>query len=100
MSMSDEYAQSPDAAASWVGERGVLYHRVSRTAIVLNLTGGWIWRRLTEPRTSADLAHDLRERFPSLSDEDARRDVDTFLSELTQHAMVRTRRAARGGQST
>jgi len=97
MLASHEYTQSPDAAASWVGERGVLYHRVSRTAIVLNQTGGWIWRRLTEPRSSADLAHDLRDRFPSVSDEDARRDVDSFLSELTQHAMVLVRSAARDG---
>jgi hypothetical protein len=30
----------------------------------------------------------LRTRFPSLSPDDAGRDVDTFLDELVQHRMV------------
>ena len=88
MSLAGQYMRSPDATASAVGERVVLYHRLSRTAIVLNPTGGWMWGRLTEPRSANDLVEDLRKRFPSLSVEDAERDVSGFLAELTQHAMV------------
>ena len=88
MSEAMQYARSPHAAASPVGERVVLYHRVSRTAIVLNPTGGWMWGRLGTPQTAVDLATQLRERYPSLSPEDAQRDVSGFLDELTRHDMV------------
>jgi hypothetical protein len=82
------YARSADAVASSVGDRVVLYHRVSKSAIVLNPTGSWLWERLEEPRTVAQLTTDLVARFPSLRQEDAERDVTHFLGELTQHAMA------------
>ena len=71
-----------------VGDRVVLYHRVSRTALVLNPTGGWMWDRLPHIGTVAELAQELRERFPSLSLDEAERDVQAFLADLRQHAMV------------
>lgn len=82
------YARSPDASVSPVGDRVVLYHRVSRTALVLNPTGSWMWGRLAEPRTPDDLVSDLQARYPGLTEADARRDVSRFLAELQQHAMV------------
>jgi hypothetical protein len=88
MSSPDQYARSTDATASPVGERVVLYHRVSRTAIVLNPTGGWMWEQLAEPRTAVDLARDMRVRYPSLAPDDAERDVAAFLADLVRHAMV------------
>ncbi len=66
----------------------MLYHRVSRTALVLNPTGGWMWSRLEAPRTAEDLISDLRSKFPSLSESEATRDVAAFLAELTGHRMV------------
>ncbi|MGE3512415.1 MAG: PqqD family protein [Vicinamibacterales bacterium] len=86
--MSAPYIRSPDASASPVGERVVLYHRVSRTAVVLNPTGGWMWSRLDAPRTADDLIRDLRSKYPSLSEADAARDVAAFLTELAEHKMV------------
>ncbi len=71
-----------------VGDRVVLYHRVSRTAVVLNPTGGRIWEKLETPQTVSRLAEDLCERFPGLSAEDAARDVSAFLAEMQKHAMV------------
>jgi hypothetical protein len=85
---SSSYARSPDASASTVGDRVVLYHRTSRAALVLNPTGSWIWEQLHTPRTPAVLAEGLRRRYPSLSDDQAQRDVDTFLSDLVRHAMA------------
>jgi hypothetical protein len=82
------YRRSPDASASAVGERFVLYHRISRTAVVLNPTGSWMWSRLEMPRTADDLARDLQARYPSLSDADAARDVAAFLTELSQHKLL------------
>ena len=85
---SGSYSRSPDASASTVGDRVVLYHRTSRAALVLNPTGSWMWQHLTNPKTADALANELRGRFPSLSDDDARRDVETFLADLAHHAMV------------
>jgi hypothetical protein len=82
------YTRSPDASASTVGDRVVLYHRVSRAALVLNPTGSLIWQHLAAPSSASTLAEMLRTRFPSLSPDDAGRDVDTFLDELVQHRMV------------
>ncbi len=83
-----QYERSPNAAATTVGDRVVLYHRLSRTAVVLNPTAGWMWERLDASRTAADLVGDLRQRYPSLSLEDAARDVEAFLADLDRHALV------------
>jgi hypothetical protein len=88
MSSQGIYKRSPDASVTSVGERVVLYHRVSRTAVVLNPTGSWIWGQLESPRAPSDLVRELRGKFPELSEADAERDVSAFLAELTQHAMV------------
>ena len=86
--MNSLYTRSPDASASTVGDRVVLYHRVSRAAIVLNPTGSWVWEQLIAPQTPSALAENLRARFPALSGEQAQTDVDAFLRELVGHAMV------------
>jgi hypothetical protein len=91
MTAASQYTRSTDASASAVGERVVLYHRVTRTAIVLNPTGGWMWQRLAEPCTTADLVRDMQERYPSLGPDAAERDVSAFLADLVKHAMVSVR---------
>lgn len=88
MAAQSLYTRSTDATASAVGERVVLYHRVTRTAIVLNPTGAWMWQRLMDPRTATDLAREMRERHPSLAADQAERDVAAFLADLVKHAMV------------
>ena len=82
------YARSPDASASTVGDRVVLYHRTSRAALVLNPTGSVIWEQLSVPQTSDALAASLRARFPTLTVEQSQHDVDAFLADLVRHAMV------------
>jgi hypothetical protein len=91
MTSPGRYLRSDDATASAVGERVVLYHRVTRTALVLNPTGGWMWQQLERPRTAADLVGDMRVRYPSVSSEDAERDVAAFLADLVKHAMISVR---------
>ena len=50
------YARSQDVDSSSVGDRVVLYHRGSRTALVLNPTGSWLWQGLVASATALDLA--------------------------------------------
>jgi hypothetical protein len=73
---------------SSVGDRVVLYHRTSRSALVLNPTGSRLWQRLASPANPQDLAAALREGFPALAAEDALRDVSSFLDELTRHGAI------------
>jgi hypothetical protein len=68
-----------------VGDRLVLYHRESRTSVVLNPTASWIWHELSAPRTVDDLAKALQRRFPSVSTEDASRDVSAFVADMVRH---------------
>ena len=86
--MDPAYARSEQVEGSTVGDRVVLYHRTSRSALVLNPTGSRLWERLATPATPQDLAAALRERFPTLTREDALQDVFTFLDELTRHGAV------------
>jgi hypothetical protein len=82
------YARSGHVEASVVGDRVVLYHRTSRSALVLNPSGTHLWERLAAPAALPDLASALRQRFPALSGEDARKDVAAFLDELTRHGAI------------
>lgn len=82
------YARSDQVEASTVGDRVVLYHRTSRTALVLNVTGSQLWERLAGPASIEDLTSILRERFPGLAPVDALRDVSSFLDELTRHGAI------------
>ena len=50
----------PDVEGSEVGERAVLYHRQSGTAVVLNPTGSWPWQLLTTSPTPQTLARGQR----------------------------------------
>ena len=88
MAQPGHYAQSADAAATVVGDRIVLYHRVTRTAVVLNPPGGVLWRELATSRTVSDLAAGLHRQFPSVPADDAERDVHAFLDDLARHALV------------
>lgn len=88
MAQPGHYAQSADAAATVVGDRIVLYHRVTRTAVVLNPLGGALWRELARSRTASDLAADLHRQFPSVPAGNAERDVHAFLDDLVRHALV------------
>lgn len=71
-----------------MGDRVVLYHRVSRTALVLNPTGTRMWQLLEQPQTADALARDLQDAYRSLTEDQASRDVEAFLKDLSQHAMV------------
>lgn len=85
---SNCYCRSPQAEESKVGDRSVLYHRVSRKAIVLNPTGATIWQLLASPQTVTMLAACLSTQFPSVTEEQAQQDVAAFLQELSNHELI------------
>jgi hypothetical protein len=82
------YALSPDVDRAMVGERAVLYHRHSGTAVVLNPTGSWLCELLTAFPTPQALAEQLRAKCPALTGAQAVCDVSTFIEALCQHGMV------------
>jgi hypothetical protein len=86
--MDPAYARSEQVEESTVGDRVVLYHRTSRSALVLNPTGSRLWERLVTPARPEDLTATLRERFPALTRDAALRDVSSFLDELTRHGAI------------
>jgi hypothetical protein len=81
------YAQSARVDVSRVGERAVLYHRDSREALVLNVTGSWLWECLSTAQTEEQLTSALQAQY-RLSVEQASRDVQRFLSDLRQHDAI------------
>ena len=65
-----------------VHDRAVLYSQDQGRAIVLNPTGAALWAVLDSPRSPSDLTAFLMDRFPDLSADRARADVDAFLDRL------------------
>ena len=87
--MDPAYTRSEQVEVSTVGDRVVLYHRTSRSALVLNPTGQPALGAARHSRPlSSDLTAALREQFPALSGEAALRDVSSFLDELTRHGAI------------
>lgn len=82
------YAQSRDAATTTVGDRVVVYHRVSRAAVILNPTATRLWTHLATRQTARDLAQVLCAAYPTLAPERAAEDVEALLTELRTHALL------------
>jgi hypothetical protein len=69
----------------------VLYHPASRTSVVLNPTGSWIWDWLETPQSETELAGTLRARVPALTEVQARQDVAVFVAEMLDSQMLEAR---------
>ena len=82
------FTRSPEVDASAVGDRVVLYHRSTRSALVLNPTATRLWALLDVPRTTGDLVAELRERFPDVTEEQASVDVVALLDDLQRKGLV------------
>ena len=82
-----DYRRSERVDISRVGTRAVLYHRDSRKALVLNPSGSWLWDQLASPRSRDQLAAALQEKY-RLSSDQAGRDTDRFLDNLSQHEAI------------
>ena len=76
---------------SLAGDRAVLYERDSRSAIVLNPTGTRLWQTLEQPQSALQLREALRALYPTLVEEQAARDVEAFLRDLSSKDLVQLR---------
>lgn len=74
--------------SSAVQDRAVLYSWNDGKAIVLNATGATLWEALDSPRTRAELAGLLVERYPTLSADRARADVTAFVDRLVGESVL------------
>lgn len=59
----------------------------SGEVLQLNASGYWLWQRLSQPATLADLARDAGQVFDGSEDPAAQ--IETFLSELLAHDLLR-----------
>ncbi|MGI8908692.1 MAG: PqqD family protein [Candidatus Sumerlaeaceae bacterium] len=82
------YVQSSDADATMAGDRAAVFHRGTQSAVTLNPSGTLLWNSLAAPKSVDELVSGLLARFPSLAQDQARTDVDAFLSELLSHKLL------------
>jgi hypothetical protein len=85
------YRRSPAVDETPVGERMVLYHRVSGSAIVLNPSASFLWKELARDSDPAGLAAALHKRFPSVDHSQIESDVKSCLEDLASHQLVSAR---------
>lgn len=88
MSLDTSYFSRAAADASVVGDRVILFERRSRTTVVLNPTGTTLWNFMAQPCTFKALCDHLRSCFPTLSSEQAGRDVQAYVDELLKHQLI------------
>lgn len=89
MSATQQKCQlSPGVQLSRTGDRCVLFNEHTGTAIVLNPTGTILAELLENPRSEADLASELEDRFDGLSNAQATADTAAFLKQLQEHKML------------
>lgn len=70
-----------------VGDRLVLYHSGTGAAITLNPTGAALWRRLEVPSSFDALVGWLEETGEPEAGR-ARRDLEAFLHDLSEHELI------------
>ena len=82
------FSRSPEVESSAVGDRVVLYHRRTRSALVLNPMATWLWELLGVPRTADDLVAQIRGEFPAVTGQRAGTDLAVLLDDLVRHGVV------------
>ncbi|HMA21104.1 MAG TPA: PqqD family protein [Gemmatimonadaceae bacterium] len=86
--MKERFRRSPAVEETTVGERIVLYHRVSGSAIVLNPSASLLWKELAHDRDIGELESVLAEQFPSVERSRIAADVASCLDDLGKHKLV------------
>ena len=67
---------------------GLVYNPESNGAIALNKTGVFLWSRLKDGATEADLTAGLLEKYDGVTEEKAAADVKAFLEELRSRSLL------------
>ena len=67
---------------------GLVYNPESNGAVALNMTGVYLWSRLKDGATEADLTAGLLEKYDGVTEEKAAADVKAFLEELRSRSLL------------
>lgn len=67
---------------------GLVFNPESNAAISLNKTGVYLWNRLKEGATEAEMTADLLEKYDGVTEEKATADVAAFLAELRSRSLL------------
>lgn len=67
---------------------GLVFNPESNAAVSLNKTGVYLWNRLKEGATEAEMAAGLVEKYDGVTEEKALSDVAAFLEELRSRSLL------------
>ena len=67
---------------------GLVFSPESNSAVALNKTGVYLWNRLKEGASEAEMISGLLEKYSGVTEEQAASDVKAFLEELRSRSLV------------
>lgn len=67
---------------------GLVFNPESNAAVSLNKTGVYLWSRLKDGATEAELIAGLLEKYDGVTEEKAAADVKAFLEELRSRSLL------------
>ena len=67
---------------------GLVFNPESNAAVALNKTGVYLWNRLKNGATEAEMIADLLETYDGVTEEKASADVKAFLEELRSRSLL------------
>ena len=67
---------------------GLVFNPESNAAVSLNKTGVYLWNRLKEGATEAEMAAGLLEKYDGVTEEKAAADVKAFLENLRSRSLL------------
>ncbi|WP_248927126.1 PqqD family protein [Paenibacillus hamazuiensis] len=85
--MSTQFVRSMNVEAMQVEEEWLILNADQYTVTKLNEAGGICWALLKEPNTIDSLALELQKHY-DITAEEAKEDVMTFLSQLSQLGLI------------
>jgi len=67
---------------------GLVFSPESNSAVSLNKTGVYLWNRLKDGASEAEMASGLLEKYSGVTEEQAAADVKNFLEELRKRSLL------------
>ena len=67
---------------------GLVFNPESNAAVALNKTGVYLWNRLKNGATEAEMTAGLLEKYDGVTEEKAAADVKAFLEELRSRSLL------------
>lgn len=67
---------------------GLIFDPNTNAAMSINKTGVYLWGRIKEGATEAEMASELVKRFSGVTEEQASADVKAFLQELRNRSLL------------